>query len=241
MFCWMNWLKADESKNSAAGVGHSSMQHLKVCPVRHIDGIKLDLGSYSWHFCPYFYKARVSKDLSLAATFLLVILDQNFWILVQHFLTQKKKKKKKVHFRIVLYTSWQWVCQELGAGISAVWFLWAALMWTATHVAPESHNEASVLEGKEGRASHTFDILPIPWLLTTEHPWLCSRCLERFSKLPDAPTEYLRQALPRQHIPFIPRRQIQSDDLQCDSPSSFSPNLSTLRKLHSIRHKSYCN
>lgn len=74
-------------------MGHYRIQFLKVCPVRHMDEIKFDLGSYSWHFYPYFYKARLSTDPALPASFLLVVLDQNFWILAQHFLTQKKKKK----------------------------------------------------------------------------------------------------------------------------------------------------
>ena len=34
-------------------VGHSSMQHLKVCQIWHKDGIKFDLGSYSWYFYPF--------------------------------------------------------------------------------------------------------------------------------------------------------------------------------------------
>lgn len=48
-------------------VGDTSTQHLKVSPVWHIDGIKFDSGSYSWHFYPYFYKATVWKGTSLAA------------------------------------------------------------------------------------------------------------------------------------------------------------------------------
>lgn len=43
-FCCFNWLKFDGSKNRADG-GTLLMQHLNVCPVWHMDGIKFDLGS----------------------------------------------------------------------------------------------------------------------------------------------------------------------------------------------------